>query len=440
MSQLALTVIATVKDGQVEQLRQVLATIGRDSASNALLPLSRLSGVHFARLLLLDAATDLRGEPIAPQLVLMSDVDAPLGRHLGELVDVLGDGIDALFCHCEGYPPAITRAQRLRYLRGHIVRADTIYVNTIGRTVRQIQQEAMLRESIGELLDRNRLAWGDRGPAQIRAAIQAFVEGDERLRWARSPAEGPNLWWRFRNLLDLLSVPLLGLLLLPAIIVGLPFYLAMLRLHELRDSAARATPSEAQIEQLASLEDHIAQNQFSAIGFVKPGRFRLLTAITVLWVANWGTRHLFKRANLAGVTTIHFARWVFVDGRRRLIFTSSYDGSLESYMGDFIDKVAWGLNATFSNGVDYPRTNWLIQDGARDEMAFKQYIRSHQLPTQVWFSAYPDLTALNIENNARIREGLAGAMDDAATEAWLRRLWRKRGNMAEALDLADIKV
>jgi hypothetical protein len=72
--------------------------------------------------------------------------------------------------------------------------------------------------------------------------------------------------------------------------------------------------------------------------------------------------------------------------------------------------------------VDYPRTNWLIHDGARDEMAFKLFIRAHQMPTQVWFSAYPNLTALNIENNARIREGLSGVMTAAATEAWLRRL------------------
>ena len=55
-------------------------------------------------------------------------------------------------------------------------------------------------------------------------------------------------------------------------------------------------------------------------------------------------------------------------------------------------------------------------------MAFKLFIREHQMPTQMWFSAYPDLTALNIENNARIREGLSGVMTAAATEAWLHRL------------------
>ena len=35
----------------------------------------------------------------------------------------------------------------------------------------------------------------------------------------------------------------------------------------------------------------------------------------------------------------------------RVAFLSTYDGSLESYMDDFIDKVAWGLNAIFSNGT-----------------------------------------------------------------------------------------
>ena len=98
---------------------------------------------------------------------------------------------------------------------------------------------------------------------------------------------------------------------------------------------------------------------------MKPGLFRRATATVVLGVVNFGTRHLFNRGSLTGVKTIHFARWVFLDGKRRIIFASNYDGSLESYMGDFIDKVAWGLNAVFSNGVGYPRTSWLVAGGAQ---------------------------------------------------------------------------
>jgi hypothetical protein len=113
---------------------------------------------------------------------------------------------------------------------------------------------------------------------------------------------------------------------------------------------------------------------------------------------------------------------VFLDDDRRLIFASNYDGSLESYMDDFIDKVHWGLNAAFSNGVGYPKTSFLLRGGAADEETFKNYLRCHQIPTQVWYSAYPDLSAANIANNAAIRAGLIGPMSREETEAWLRRI------------------
>ena len=74
---------------------------------------------------------------------------------------------------------------------------------------------------------------------------------------------------------------------------------------------------------------------------------------------------------------------------RSLLFASNYDGSLESYMDDFINKVAWGLNLVFSNGMGYPTTRWLIKDGAEQEQKFKYSLRRHQLPTQVWYKAYP---------------------------------------------------
>ena len=169
---------------------------------------------------------------------------------------------------------------------------------------------------------------------------------------------------------------------------------------------------------LAALEDHAVQNPFTAIGQVKPGRFRRWTLIVILFYLNYATRHFFGRGDLAGVKTIYFARWVFIDGRRRVFFASNYDGSLESYMDDFIDKVAWGLNAAFSNGVGYPRTRWLVLDGAKDERAFKNYLRNHQIVTQVWYSAYGDLTAVNIANNAAIRRGLRGKMSPTEAERW----------------------
>ena len=126
---------------------------------------------------------------------------------------------------------------------------------------------------------------------------------------------------------------------------------------------------------------------------------------------------------LIRVQTIHFARWVFIDGKTRVVFCSNYDGGHEAYMDDFINKVAWGLNLVFSNGLGWPKTDWLIKRGARREQSFKYYQRRHQLPTQVWYKAYPGLTLLDIRRNQRIREGLqqASVSDDEALE-WLKLL------------------
>jgi hypothetical protein len=91
-------------------------------------------------------------------------------------------------------------------------------------------------------------------------------------------------------------------------------------------------------------------------------------------------------------------------------------------MDDFIDKVAFGLNAVFSNGVGYPKTNWLVFDGAKDELAFKALLRARQVDTPIWYSAYANLTALNVANNAAIRAGLAHGMSPAEAAAWAARL------------------
>ena len=77
---------------------------------------------------------------------------------------------------------------------------------------------------------------------------------------------------------------------------------------------------------------------------VKPGIVRRWLTKYVLWVIDYGARHLFTRGRLARVRSIHFARWVFLDDRQRIAFFSNYDGSLESYMDDFINKVGFGLN------------------------------------------------------------------------------------------------
>lgn len=426
--QLAVTIVADVKRGQLAQLKRRLRAMGEDPAGNAKLPFAALPRTHFARLLVLDATQDAAGAPIEPHLVYMADVDAPAGarapleRCLDELADVAGAGLDDIFGACVGYPTPrrATRALRMAFLRDHTVDAAASYVNTVGRSVRQILQEEQLRVAIESFLQQRGRDLRGRGPGEVRSEIHSFVRGRSELAWALTPPPSPGLVRRVRDAADLVALPAGLLALSPVLVPALPLLAVALLRQELRDPDPHIIPTREQVLELAAIEDHGLQNQFSALGFVKPGLLRRLTTEVVTRGIDYAARHVFNHANLGGVKTIHFARWVWLDERRRLIFASNYDGSLESYNDDFVDKVWWGLNAVFSNGIGYPRTRLLFFGGAKQEQPFKDYLRRHQVPTQVWYSAYPDLTALNIENNARIRAGLHGEMSDEEAQAWLR--------------------
>ena len=75
--QVALTVVAPLRAGARPQLEEALAT--------AAVPFGQLAGVHFARIFVLDEGVAADGSKTSAKLVWMSDVDAPLDRHLGEL-------------------------------------------------------------------------------------------------------------------------------------------------------------------------------------------------------------------------------------------------------------------------------------------------------------------------------------------------------------------
>ncbi|MGX8904079.1 hypothetical protein ACR820_02150 [Streptomyces netropsis] len=417
--QSAVTVLATVPPARVDDVREVLDEADR-RGTGEVFRFAEVAGVHFARLLLVPEGPDSTGALLPPCVVYMSELDVPVSVHLADLVRSAGDELDKVFAYCDEYPAGgASEGERVAWLRSHHVPCAAFYVHTVGRGRQQILNEARLREAIEEFLDGHRAELSGENPTRIRAAVQEYVTGRQDLAWARSRPAPPALRRRIRRAAHLVGVPLAGLVLLPLLVIALPVWAVLVRAHERRDVPSRQRPDRDHVRELASYEDSVAQNPFTAVGAVKPGRFRRVTLTAVLFVVDYGVRHFFHRGNLAGVKTIHFARWLFIDGKRRVIFASNYDGSLESYMDDFIDKVAWGLNAVFSNGLGYPRTRWLVLDGAKDELAFKHYLRSHQLPTQVWYSAYDTLTTDNIRTNARVRAGLFGTLSPAETEAWL---------------------
>jgi hypothetical protein len=415
--QSAVTLLAPVAPEHRDRALDALADLA--GPGRAALAFDRHVGLHFARILLLDGATSPSGAEVGPALLYSADLDGSAEDHIGALADVSGEGLDRAFGSCSGYPTRPDPASRTAWLRAHRIPEAAFYVNTVGRGVPQIVGEARLRESLETYLDEHREAVADLGPAQVHAVLRRHALTDPQLRFGTVPARRPPLSWRARELAHMLALPLFLLPLVPLLILGLPVAAIVLRLHEIRDVPDRTRPDPAAVERLRAAEDRVAHNAFAAVGFLKPGTFRAVLTRTVLFAISYGVRHVLNRGSLAGVKTIHFARWVYLTPER-MIFLSAYDGSLESYMDDFIDKVAWGLNAIFSNGIGYPPTVLLLWRGARQEELFKDHLRNHQALNHVWWSAYDELTALNVGSNAAIRKGLARrSLSDEEAREWL---------------------
>ena len=424
-------VVAPLAAGREPGLRELLGTMnsvpGVADAGNAVVRFGEFDRLHFARLVLLDDATLIDLEPyglprprVSTYLAFIGDCDGPSWELLADLSRSAGAGLCRIFSHCEGFD---AQADLLAWMLAHDRPPAASYVNWVGRTVRQVKQESSLQRALAAKVSREPLASGA-DAQQRRRDLIAFVEAEVRAgRLELTPPEPTPLGWQIANIVHLIGVPLAGLVALPFLIVLLPLLIIQLRTRETRDPEFCPRPAADAVLALQQLEDHDVTNQFTALGPVKPGRFRRWLVTVLLVLIDYACRHIYTRGYLARVRSIHFARWVFLDGKTRVVFASNYDGSHESYMDDFINKVAWGLNLVFSNGFGWPRTDWLLKGGARREQPFKHYQRRHQLPTQVWYKAYPGLTAMDLDRNQRIRAGLERAdMSDEQALAWLKLL------------------
>lgn len=504
-----LTVIVPVAAADVEALRALLNAVGQhideqgrvslDAVRPFLPPAAkvpfgpsfiefrRLTTVHFVRFVLLDAARDASGHPIAPSLIFASDFDGPVADHVNQLVGVAEPALRAVFMLCQP-PPGTEPLQH--YLYKWSVPAAAFYGGHPGRSVAQIwgsdnHSEAELREILEQALevapqpqttaavvDWLRHAVGQSGwrsaptvgdSVRVNRMALLFVAAVSFLLFGATTAIGACLfssWLAGAMSAFLLPVVLLGLF--GTILNGLGGSEERREQRLVQQEGLPPTLDGAvdpyvpdrrrdRLKQVEDLEDQrgLVQNQMTHVVNIKPGWIRLMVLRATLALGRFLSRNVFVNGTLLGIPTIHFARWVFIDENRRLLFFSNYDFSWESYLGDFIDLASDGLTSIWSNTTFFPRARiraWTVlfrvvrvaisylpgstplavtsvfTGGAQHERAFKRWTRDHQVATQVWYSAYPHLSVTNTNNNTELQRGLFTAREPAAQHAWLRRL------------------
>ncbi len=418
MKQTILTFTARVKPDQVSHLREVLDGMGKDVENNGLIPFPRLKLLHFSSLV-------LNVDPkYGAYLVFENNFDGSLDPYLEELYAQASPGLHEILSHCEGYPvsSAPDKTQLLGYLRAHVVKPNAYHIGNVGRSVVRTHDEDDLRDGIEDFLD-DVVKQGNVGaPASIRQRVQAFVQGQPGFGWAARVQPRQTAMEHFLPRLKIFIVAIVALLLLPLLILLAVIWIIMLRWTEIHEPPPAELDVDDHVRNLVRREDrtHIVQNHLASITVVKPGAFRRITLRGVLWLVNLIARTADK-GELSGIPSIHFAHWSLIDNGRRLLFLSNFDGSWENYLDDFIDKASPGLTAIWTNTIDFPKTSWLYREGARDGSRFKAQARDKQTYTNVWYSAYKQLTVQTIDNNSQIRDDLFTSLDHTATRDWLRR-------------------
>jgi hypothetical protein len=411
-----------IDPAKLDLLTTYLGEIHDQLLTHPELPFQQLTKVHFASLVIVP--DDLYGD----YLVFENNIDGTVDAYIEQLCDVAPAALHKMYSMCAGYDGGggFDRGRMRAYLRTHVVRPSAGFVGNVGRDVGRIHAEHDVRTEIQRHLD----DLSDTGalgatPAAVYAQVRAHVE--TRFPWALQPQGRLSAAEMFKRRLAVWVLGWLALVTLPVLLPLAVLFVIVLRIHELRDRSEIPPPDQKQMAIVTAREDNILQNHFASMVDVKPGAFRRFALQLVLFLAN-RVAALSVNGTLSNLNNIHFAHWVLIDGGRRMLFLTNYDGSWENYLDDFIDKASVGLTAIWSNTklrgalLNFPTTWFLVNGGARDERNFKNIARESQLLSNVWYSAYRDITVPRADLNSAIRDGLATPPPDAAIGDWLQRL------------------
>ncbi|MBT8235986.1 MAG: hypothetical protein KJO04_07320 [Bacteroidia bacterium] len=431
-----------------------------EKGDHVLVDFKKADEVHYLRWVIIDDKTSqfFEGTDKPPKLVYSSNFDGSVENHLKKLssndldaihdpnslesVDETMNLTDQIYGCCEGYPTDRNPTSRLNYFKKHTVKVSAFYKGSPRRTVKQILQENELRKHIRDLLEKR--DWNNMSSREMHDKLKAEVFKDSRFTWAKEKFRMPRINWFKFVLLIIVIIILLPIIIIWQMIVQFGYenkdkYFTTYRsdiptkktefLEEYEDLTVGEDPETGKKDMVINY-----QNQFSQLVDMKPGKVRLITFKAMMLFARVIIPIKYVEGTLLNIPTIHFARWVLFDDNKRVLFFSNFDGSWQQYLGDFIDQSGWGLSAIFSNTTIFPRTNWLgitgilsmnnfmpksktfFPGGAYDEEHFLAWSRSTELPTDIWYSAYPDLSIKNVNNNSRIRSLLAQNLSEKRAE------------------------
>ncbi len=396
-----LIVIAPVREGMEEALCEALNTFGNDiqgrgtnAGSQARIGFTDSNSIHFARLVLMDDPDRGIGRK---RLLFATDYDGEQEDHTKEVIGRTKRP-EAIWGCCEGYEGVEHFAE---FIRAHAIKPDTYYIAFRGEGVPHLRACNELNEFFQRWLANPEAKTVFRKlPGIIRAGrgLQKVIRilwmpFDVLFRAILAGAEVLTLMARLgaRNVFQ--AAMQINATLDRVWWVHALNYVFNNRAGRAKSLYSQASPNPPPNPIPAGYppEDAILQNQLSLVTEVKPESLARLRAVLAL-IDLYG-RRLSSPGSLVGISTIHTVRWVILDGGKRMLMVSNYDGTWENYIDEFAEMILSGLDALWTTAPDFPLA------GAHDVAALKQFLRGHQVPANVFYSAYPAASVLNLKDN-----------------------------------------
>lgn len=418
----AYSIVVNIKSGMRQPLYDLLQQIDDSGVEdNDIIPFKKITTIHFARFVILDTCKDAYGQEIPARLAFTTNYDLPLNNHMQQMIAVAGKGLWRIFSMCEDFPQGPFNAAMLdAYFQDYSKKAETFYVGVGYRSVQQIHEEHVLRNAINDYADQHRQSMQQQSAVATRQQIIDYVNSNPDLAFAKTPVPNASEKWDASFYGKLAGVILLFILLLPIIIPFVIVWMLIMLSIEIREKQVPNELTKDHIRELVNRETQLVQAQFSALGNVKPGKFRLATMMFLLRTTDFLAPYLFAKGKLSGIPTVHFARWLIINDGKQMLFLSNYDGNSENYLRDFIHIAAKQLTLMFCHTEGYPKTRLMVFGGAKDAEGFMEWARAKQIITNVWYSANKEVSVKNVYNNSKIRNGLYGAMTETEASEWLR--------------------
>jgi len=416
MSQSGLAVLASIKQGEEDNFRSVIEAFNDSDPPQIDFEATQLT--YFARFVILD---DPDKGATRKRLLFAAIFDGDRKTYLDTLIDHT-ENMDDFWGYCEDY----TSVDDFHtFIDCHNHEANTFLKAYQNETVVSLREKLKLQDDLNQQFDVP--------PSQYDDVIEQLPQHPEGAVYRKQ------VWDFFSGLARNLPKKLVELLKLVAVVrYGTNFLYAVYAvvIRGINTPPILQTYSEAPVQkgvdcrefgEKDGIRDEVVQRGYdSMVSFLK--REQVQNQMTVVTIndpdlvnrqkaimnliqtgadfVNAGTR----------IPTIHFGRWIMIDDDRRLLFLSNYDGSWETYIGDFIERANVPVDAFWSGSIGWREA------GCRDVDFFKEGIRCHQTSASYYYSANPQATVTHISKAIKIKAGYDSNINGKTAKEWLRLL------------------